>query len=485
MIEGFHIKSLPRAYHTETARVMNRLPAHDILRRRPDGSAHQMFNIMIGEGLSALEAEMQRYEESRWLDTTPTDQPSLFYQTDLPLSFTTDYPDPNYLLNSAFEFHTIDNEPYEWSITGSGSLSSDAYFGRHSLKLTVGPGETALVVQEVRGLELSYEHPLSFSCWMTGSGDASVTLMTSARNMVNGDYRLISSAAAAFTSEWDRYDTSVAHVGFPLSEGRVIVQVVGGAETSEIYIDALQLEQHANPTLWRASQSDYAPWNVTGSWGGVELVAEINGAQQPLYYCDNNYDFYFRAVPTRATVSDETPRWLAPTTIYDSLIDYYDDEWRTEFAIENGKIVKNNADVPGEQIAEYGIRVAGLDSLELMPDGWSELLGLTMNRDLLFVLDKKDDEYGIMCLNPQYQIPDTGWLYYLNRIPLDLTVPSGASITLGLDEWEQESLALRIVDGETVSDYRIKLWYDYYRIDLNGRYILMRESYEDYGGISL
>lgn len=486
--DQFNPKALPKAYHSATARVMGRLPAHEVLRRRPDGSAHQMFNIIIGEPLAVLNNEVQRFEDNRYPSTTPVDQMDILYSVPLPANWG-DYESPNVLRNSMFEFLDVDLLlPSGWYMFGSGDchiVEGETYAGRYALEMNVS-GDPIGIGQDIDDLEANYGDPLTLSVWTHAeSGEPIINLQLVAKNMLTGDFQSVTSLA--FTpdiDDWTRLVLTLERTTFPSTDFKAYISASGAGV---VHVDAAQLEKEATPTPWKARSDDCPPWNVTGAW---QTDAEYwdNGDRREIYYCDNYYDFFNHAVPTFAEIDESvTADYAAPNPAWDFKIDSFNDQYLMGFSVSGDRILRDNLTVPGETICEYILK--GMDAQGLYNGYSGEFIGLTMLRSLLYVLETSGDGYNLLCVNPQTEQPDSSGFYILNRLPVEGIdiVPSGATVSLGLDTYDPDQLSLRVSPSgsDEVTDYRLRLWYDYYMPDAGNRLLMFREDYRDVGGVEL
>lgn len=493
--DEFHPKALPTAYNSASARLAALLPMHDVMRTRPDGSAHQMYNILMGEGLSSMRNLAQRMEETRYIPTCPVDQKDIFYTVPLPPEYDPEASGTNMLLNSAFEFTSLLNDvPLGWNVYGSGDLSGsgavaptgDSWAGRQGLLFSMPEGSGFIgLFQNIDTFQANYDEPVTLSAWtklVSGSPVLRISLVV--RNMLTGTWQeAMSVTTSGMAADWIRHDINVMHIGRPTSEARIFFHVTNsGAGSAEFILSAAQLEKTTEITPWAPSTEDYPPWNLTGTWGTLQARA---GERTTIYYCDNDWDFFYRAVPTRASVSEETARYVSANLRTQPKIDPLGQEWLTALSLDASGISKINTDVPGETLARYA-------TLAMDPTGvWANLsiqpTGMTILRDLLFTLDQLDGEWGISCLNIEETLPESSGLYVLNRVPLPYfndIVPTGASIEVAMDEDDPDSLVVRFSQsGEAPVDKKIKLWYDYYQVDEDNGLIVMREDYRNQGGV--
>ena len=491
--DQFHPKALPTAYHAQTSHMASLLPLHDILRRRPDGSAHQMYNILVGEGMSRLEAELRRMEEARFIPSCPVDQKDIFYSLPLPPDYNPEASGTNLLANSAFEFVSpIDDMPFNWKSYGDGDIypTGDSWAGRQGLALDV-PSSTGVlgVFQRIDTFNANYDEPVTLSVWtkIVGSDEIptlQLQMTFYARNMLTGDFQeVLSTTISGMSTDWTRHSATVMHIGRPSSEAMVYLVATNlDSAIKTIILSSVQLEKTTEITPWAPSPADYPPWNLTGSWGKLQASAPDRTS---VYYCDNDWDFFYRAVPTRASISDDEPRYITADLNCQNKIDPLAQEWTTAFILDSSGIGKVNSSVPGEVLARY-------NTLAMSSSGTWETLSIqptggTVLRDLLFTLDQLGGEWGVSCINMEETLPESSGLYVLNRIPVpgfDSIIPTGASIEVAMDEDDLDSLVVRF-SGSGISpvDKKIKLWYDYYEIDNGNGLVMLREDYRNQGGL--
>jgi len=542
-----HPKSLAKTQHVSGRRLLNKLPMHDVIRRRPDGSASQMFNMILGEGLQQLDNEIERYQNVTSLHSCPTDELSALYLANVPPEWNRDLPYKNQLANSDFEAICPSGEmPYDWTFEGiaaysSGEVSTSGNYTQHGsrcLEVTLDPGDGISIYQEIDNFEASYVDPLSatfFAKLKTGTVLSQIRLEM--ENAVSGDWNEYTQSTTIQSGyEWERITANFNEARPAFTKTRFHIDLWNnGTSTAIVMIDSAQLEIGSLPSLWRRKRNDNYPlWNITDTAGEFDIYTNINSRKQPLFFCDNFYDFYDRAVPTRAEIHTSTLsyRFISALTEYNSHPDTFGDEWRSEFKIisqnapvyervtlesitgnesnypdgtprmittiskdGNGdtiyetrtQIVKENKDIPTEYLASYDLMMLSVDNIwEIYP---ASFLYLTMIKDLLAVLIKENEEYYILIVNPQHEIPERSHLFLLNKLKvsgLSDILPSGFTLDLGVDEYDENSLALRIVDtdADTTTNYKIKLWYDYWMF-YDNQTIAMRENYEDYGGVTI
>jgi hypothetical protein len=493
--DQFHPKALPTAYHMQSSHMSSLLPLHDILRARPDGSAHQMYNILIGEGMSKLEAGLRRMEETRFVPSCPVDEKDIFYSLPLPPDYNPSASGTNMLENSAFEFVSLYDElPFSWNIYGSGDISGsgfvtptgDSWAGKQGLAVNMPEGTGFIgLFQTIEAFQANYDEPVTFSAWTKlVSGSPVLTMSLKVRNMLTGTWQdAMAITVSGIASDWVRHDISVMHIGRPTSEARVFLQLNNTASgTASLILSATQLEKTTEITPWAPSPADYPPWNLTGLWGTLQASAPDRTS---IYYCDNDWDFFYRAVPTRASLSDDTARYITADLQCQNKIDTLAQEWTTSFFLDSSGISKVNSSVPGETIARY-------NTLALSSSGtWEPLpiqpTGMTILRDLLFTLDRLDGEWGVSCINMEETLPESSGLYVLNRVPVpnfEWAIPLDASIEVAMDEDDLDSIVVRFSgSGMNPIDRKIKLWYDYYEVDNDNGLVMLREDYRNQGGV--
>lgn len=495
------IKMRPRAYHPETAMVLNRLPMHDVVRRRRDGSAHQLLNIAIGKGLRDAHKLLNDFVGSLHLNSCPVTEPDIVYEAPGIERRRGQVTPPNLVRNSAFEYvDLIDQLPYHWVLSSHCTLSNDSYFGKNSIQLTVPPGEEGFIMQRLELPGITHLDPMCLSIWAKSNGVGNLQFALVGTNRVNNGVASIGGTTTGFTS-WRR-EYFGGTFGVPTGGIHVYIKVSNTGATNAVWtIDAIQAELNEAPTVWRPKLDDQSPYVDNGGVGEYEISFRNLTQHIVLEYAATNHDFFYYAVPQRATIQTGG-NYVAAETYYGSKIDFWDREWLTRFAIQSNKIVKVNDEVPDEVLGSYDLTTrsryyyvtwAYPDAEKAKIAEWVKSpiipLQLTMLRSLLYVLAWVDDHYEILVVNPDWEEPENNNLYLLNRITIqdddDVLTASGATLTLGRDDEDQDSLTIRVEVGDATTDYKVKLWYDYYTLDDTASRIYMREDYSVYGGVTI
>lgn len=158
--------------------------------------------------------------------------------------------------------------------------------------------------------------------------------------------------------------------------------------------------------------------------------------------------------------------------------DYFNVVWRLSYRLNSntGKIERYHAE-NDEVMASYDLmaydRDGDLQPLSIVP------LRVIAIGDLLILIALEDDSHVLLTINPQWTVPENGYLIVLNKIDVPQVFDDG--FTIGLDLNDPMSFAVR--NGNGTDDIKIKLWYDYYTFDNDQQIVLFRENYE--GGLDI
>lgn len=483
----------PRETHwsEETQRIANKLPQYHAGRRLKTSNWSMVMNDLFGRTLHDYRDQEERAFRSLFIQTARMDEPDLVRDVFLPQGTDLTPPDVNInlLRNSSFELRSRPDKVADyWSHTGTVKVEAPSFFGETSVVLEPGPVSTASITQTISNDVWQGNTSRVFSAWYRIASWSGGVLPTNSHGIVvnvtytDGTTNTFSQAFDTHTNdEWRRVQLTVTP-SKAVATYDVVLETVRSALWNidvPIRLDAVQVELNTSASTWRPHLSDRPHWFVS------DAVAPVHfDAAAPIFVTDELRDFYYHAIPTRASFK-RVRAFSVPTNRGGGIgesVDFFGDRWAFRWDIDttNNKIRKIGIN-PQDIYASYDLSFfTGTDTGEKYEEdlGGVTFRCVTQFQRWLWVIHEMTglDGNPTLCLSladplTPYPSPDHLESKYTLELP---GLPEGIDYTR-VSIQLQDPQHLYVSDG--TNEYALRLYYDYAMLEPRTLRAFMREKY--------
>jgi len=465
-------------------RIVNDLPMWHAGRRLRTSNFYKILNALFGKQAEEFSIDNTDSFIDSYLDLVNTDAPDIILKSVVPANIEIrelEHLSRNLIQNGAFRIRTSPHLIGDgWEYSGTVILGV-GYIGNTCPVIT---NSTGGYVQQTMYVDIPTGTPLCASTAYkiaTWSGGTSTTDTGHALTMTVY-YRDATTAVAtglfdAHTAGgWEQKFTTLTttkpayKILFKISTGSTATFPI----TSNLFLDACMLEQATKPSQWMPSRLDIPHYLEGTDPAPVDFDAEY-----PLYYVDNLKDFWHKAVPTRAGIALTRTNTISAATGVGQvkLVDFFEEEWLAEFDISGNKIRKIGITCAGEVYGSYDLAFINYRGRYEVGHTYT-IKALAYYHDQLWAIVDRganlSEHLLVLCLiNPNVPSPEPDYLEVIAAVELE-------GVPLNIDRMEFRKYDQQhIYVGNATSEYRLRLYYDYYMFDSNTYASYLREEYDE------
>ena len=471
-------------YSQVTQETVNLLPMWHKGRRLRTSNYQQVLNAMVGTQLERMETVNDQLFLDSYLVFVDTDAPDILlkYQIKANTEFYDTFEAKNLIVNGDFKVRSNPSLIADrWNYTG------DVIYGEGLISNVCATfdnevGSGGSVYQEVF-IELPAGTPLCSSAYYL------VPTWTTTGNSTNDNHAL------QMEVYYKDGTTETVTTQFALTTGGYWMRayastttdrqcfkiVVTGKSTKSatftinqpVLVDAFMLEYSTKPSQWEPSRLDYPHYLSVTQFPLVAFRAE-----HPVYLAENLENFWFNAMPTRAlAVSSRSSTISAVTGVGSvSLVDYFGETWDAEFQHTGTHIQKVGVTCDGEVYGTY--ELAFINARDRYQVGQTYTIkALAWFHDMVWAVVQKDvlgTSMLLLCvIDPKVPSPEPDYLEVVASVEL-----SGIPTDIDRAEFRyNDQQYIYLSDG--VTEYAVRLYYDYFMFDVDSFMAYFREEYDE------
>lgn len=472
-------------YHSSvTQEIVNQLPMWWSGRRLRTSKYNQIVNYLAGTQIADLVSRNDDAFVGGVLALADANVPDILlkYQVPASVGLREDYVSRNLLVNGSFKLRT---NPYlvadNWTYSGTIQYQTGLF---NNTAVAMDPTAGLAYLRQELYLDIPAGKKLCASCYYriptwaaagavvpTGHG------ITFTVRYKDGTTSVGYAQFAAHTQgEWKRvqtYLTLTANIDLITFQVQTFT-TAGFAINQQVVVDGCQVEQAQRASQWEPSRLDSPHYVGFSDSPPVDFEAE-----HLLYYTDALRDFWYRAEPTRTGVTYSRTNEIvsSATAGTETLTDYFGEDWDCTFSHSGNKVKKIGITCPDEEYGSYDL--AFYNPRGFYETGYTYTIqALTWFADRIWLVINtrnipENTMTAILCtVDPRVPSPEPDYL----EVTAAISMPD---VPLDIDRMEfryedQQHIYL----GNATTEYRVRVYYDYYMVDTQTYMAYFREQYD-------